>query len=93
MHMNETTLKSMGKMFSTMLPYELDYKPKLNSTQAIDDIFSLLRKKNPKLEEFAGFIGYVLKQADENESDNKEPLDITLMEIWDIINEHYPPSD
>ena len=91
MAMNEAALKSMGKMIQTMLPYELGYKPKLNSTRTIGEIFALLREKNPKLEQFAGFMGYVLKQADEKESDDKEPLDIVLMEIWDIINKHYPP--
>ena len=90
MNMNEETIKSMGKMITAMLPYELGYQAKSNSTSAIAEIFMLLREKNPKIDEFEGFLGFVLKKMD---SENTDEMDKTLMEIWAIINKHYPPIE
>ena len=61
-----------------------------NSTRAIAEIFILLREKNPKIDEFEGFLGFVLKKMD---SENTDEMDRTLMEIWAIINKHYPPIE
>ena len=91
---NDAVMQNMMKMIQTMMPYDYEYRPVTPSGQTIFEILALLSEKNPKIGEFAGFIGHVLKkmEADENLRDSKY-VDVALMEIWVVINKHYPPME
>lgn len=89
--MNEAALKSMSKMIQVMLPYEMNYKPRETSTQALREIVDVLRESNPKANEFLGFINYILKQMDASEDTGK--FDRALMRVWAIIHKYYPPVE
>ena len=88
MSMDTQALKSMGKMITAMLPYEPSYEPQKTSTRALHEIMDVLRKNNVKLDEFLGFINFVFKNMDAK--GDSDQYDRTLMEIWAIINKHYP---
>ena len=90
MSMDTQALKSMGKMITAMLPYEPSYEPQKTSTKALHEITDVLRENNVKLDEFLGFINFVFKNMDAK--GDSDQYDRTLMEIWAIINKHYPPS-
>jgi len=81
MAMGIDSLKGMSKMVGAMLPYEDDYKTKTDISKCLNEIIEIIVEYNPKISEYGGFIGYVLKQIDSS-TESQE----VLMEIMDRIS-------
>ena len=88
--MDIRAMAGMTDMIKAMLPYEYDYKPVTEAGKTAQEIFELLSERSPALKEFEGFIGHILKQMDTKK--DTAGADRMLMEVWSIINKHYPPN-
>lgn len=77
----------MMAMIQGLMPFDYDHKPETKEAMAISKIFESLKQHKPELEDWDGFMGYLVKDIDTKPKAQTAVQNI-LNDISDVLEEY-----
>ena len=87
MKIPEGQMKQIMAMIQGMMPFDYDHNPETKEAVAISKIFESLKQHKPELEDWSGFLGYLIADID-TKPDAQTAVQNILNDISDVLEEY-----
>lgn len=80
-------MKQIMAMIQGMMPFDYDHQPETKEAIAISKIFESLKQHKPELEDWSGFLGYLIADIDKK-TQSQIAVQNILHDISDVLDEY-----